>query len=44
MTLLYICKNPDYGVENDPDSLLQAMNSKESELWYNAMKENMNSM
>ena len=34
----------DYGVENDPDSLLQAMNSKESELLYNAMKETMNSM
>ena len=34
----------DYGVENDPDSTLQAMNSKESELWYNAMKKKMNSM
>ena len=34
----------DYVVENDPDSTLQAMNSKESELWFNAMKEKMNSM
>ena len=28
----------DIGVENDPKSFAQAMNSKESELWYNAMK------
>lgn len=34
----------DIGVENDPESFSQAMNCKESELWYNAMKEEMNSM
>ena len=34
----------DIGVENDPESFSQAMNSKESELWYNVMKEKMNSM
>ena len=32
------------GAENDPESFSQAMNCKESELWYNAMKEEMNSM
>ena len=34
----------DIGVENDPESFSQAMNCKESELWYNVMKEEMNSM
>ena len=34
----------DIGVENVPKSFSQAMNSKESKLWYNAMKEEMNSM
>jgi hypothetical protein len=32
------------GAENNPESFSQAMNCKESELWYNAMKEEMNSM
>uniref|UniRef100_A0A2N9F3Y6 Retrovirus-related Pol polyprotein from transposon TNT 1-94 n=1 Tax=Fagus sylvatica TaxID=28930 RepID=A0A2N9F3Y6_FAGSY len=32
------------GAENDPESFSQAMSCKESELWYNAMKEEMNSM
>jgi transposase InsO family protein len=32
------------GVENDPEFFSQAMSCKESELWYNAMKEEMNSM
>ena len=32
------------GAKNDPKILSQAMNSKESELWYNAMNEEMNSM
>ena len=32
------------GAENDPESFSQAMNCKELELWYNAMKEEMNSM
>jgi hypothetical protein len=32
------------GAENDPESFLQAMSCKETELWYNAMKEEMNSM
>ena len=32
------------GAENDPKTFSQAMNSKESELWYNVMNEEMNSM
>ncbi|RVW84104.1 hypothetical protein CK203_040525 [Vitis vinifera] len=32
------------GVENDPESFSQAMSCKESELWYNAMKDEMSSM
>ncbi|KAJ9671559.1 hypothetical protein PVL29_025321 [Vitis rotundifolia] len=32
------------GAENDPESFLQAMSCKESELWYNAMKDEMSSM
>ena len=32
------------GAENDPESFSQAMSCKESELWYDAMKEEMNSM
>ena len=32
------------GAENDPESFSQAMNCKESELWYDAMKEEMNSI
>jgi transposase InsO family protein len=32
------------GAENDPESFSQAMSCKESELWYNAMKEEMNSI
>ena len=32
------------GAENDPELFSQAMSCKESELWYNAMKEEMNSM
>ena len=32
------------GVENDPETFSQGMNSKESELSYNAMNEEMNSM
>jgi hypothetical protein len=32
------------GAENDPEFFSQAMNCKESELWYNAKKEEMNSM
>ncbi|RVW32009.1 Retrovirus-related Pol polyprotein from transposon TNT 1-94 [Vitis vinifera] len=31
------------GVENDPESFSQAMSCKESELWYNAMKDEMSS-
>ena len=34
----------DIRVENDPKSFSQAMNSKESELWYSTIKEEMNSM
>ncbi|KAL0378491.1 UNVERIFIED_CONTAM: Copia protein [Sesamum radiatum] len=32
------------GAENDPETFLQAMISRESNLWYDAMKEEMNSM
>uniref|UniRef100_A0A2N9FCT2 Reverse transcriptase Ty1/copia-type domain-containing protein n=1 Tax=Fagus sylvatica TaxID=28930 RepID=A0A2N9FCT2_FAGSY len=32
------------GAENDPEFFSQAMSCKKSELWYNAMKEEMNSM
>ena len=32
------------GAENDPETFSQAMSSKESNLWYSAMKEEMNSM
>uniref|UniRef100_A0A2N9I6P9 CCHC-type domain-containing protein n=1 Tax=Fagus sylvatica TaxID=28930 RepID=A0A2N9I6P9_FAGSY len=32
------------GAKNDPEFFSQAMSCKESELWYNAMKEEMNSM
>ena len=41
--VLYL-QESDIGVENDPESFSQAMNSKETELWYNAMKGEMNSM
>ena len=36
----------DYNIgdENDPETFSQAMSSKESNSWYNAMKEEMNSM
>ena len=32
------------GAENDPESFSQAMSSKDSNLWHNAMKEEMDSM
>ncbi|CAL9071543.1 unnamed protein product, partial [Musa textilis] len=32
------------GAENDPETFSQAMSCKESDLWYNAMKEEINSM
>ena len=32
------------GAKNDPEMFSQAMSSKESNSWYNAMKEEMNSM
>ncbi|RVW35880.1 hypothetical protein CK203_084614 [Vitis vinifera] len=32
------------GAENDPELVSQAMSCKESELWYNAMKDEMSSM
>ena len=32
------------GAENDPKTFSQAMSSKESNSWYSAMKEEMNSM
>ena len=32
------------GVKNDPETFSQAMSSKESNLWYNAMRDEMDSM
>ena len=32
------------GVEHDPKTFSQAISSKESDLWYNAMKDEMDSM
>ena len=32
------------GAENDPEFFSQAMSCKESEFWYNAMKDEMSSM
>ena len=34
----------DLGVENDPITFSHAMNCKESYLWFNTMKDEMNSM
>ena len=34
----------DFGVENDPKSFLQAINSCNSKLWYDAMKDELESM
>ena len=34
----------DFGVENDPESFLQAINSCDSKLWYDAMKDELESM
>jgi transposase InsO family protein len=36
--------NYNVGAKNDPESFSQAMSCKETELWYNVMKEEMNSM
>ncbi|WJZ82690.1 hypothetical protein VitviT2T_002425 [Vitis vinifera] len=36
--------NYNIGVENDPESFSQVMSYKESQLWYNAMKDEMSSM
>lgn len=36
--------NYNSGAKNDPEFVLQAMSSEESNLWYNAMKEEMNSL
>ena len=36
--------NYNIGVENDPESFSQVMSCKESEFWYNAMKDEMSSM
>ena len=43
--VLYL-QESDYniGTENDPEFFSQAMTWKESELWYNAMKDEMSSM
>ena len=47
--VVYLQESDNYieaeiGVNNDPESFAQAMDFKESELWYNAMKDEMNSM
>jgi len=34
----------DFGVENDPESFLQVINSCNSKLWYDAMKDELESM
>ena len=34
----------DIGAENDPEKFSQAISCKESNLWYDAMKDEMNSM
>ena len=34
----------DIGAENDPLSFSQGMNCKESDLWFDAMKDEMDSM
>ena len=34
----------DIGAENDPETFSQAISCKESNLWYDAMKDEMNSM
>ena len=34
----------DLGAENDPITFSHAMNCKEFDLWFNAMKDEMNSM
>ena len=46
MIMLCICKNLTITLElkNDLESFSQAMSCKESELWYDAMKEEMNSI
>ena len=34
----------DIGAENDPKTFSQALSCKESDLWYNAMKDELDSM
>ena len=34
----------DIGAENDPETFSQALSCKESNLWYNAMKDELDSM
>ena len=36
--------NYNVGAKNDPETFSQVMSCEESDLWYNAMKEEMNSM
>jgi len=36
--------NYNFGTKNDPETFDQAMSCNESNLWYNAMKDKMNSM
>ena len=36
--------NFNIGAANDPETFSQAMSSKESNLWYNSMKDEMDSM
>ena len=41
---VYLESQYDFGVENDPESFLQAINSCNSKLWYDAMKDELESM
>ena len=41
--IVYLQEN-DIGVENDPETFSQAISCNESELWYNAMKDELDSM
>ena len=43
MTVVYL-QESDIGVKDNVESFSQSMNSKKFELWYNVMKEEMNSM
>ena len=41
--IMYL-QETNIGVENDPETCTQALSCKESDLWYNAMKDELDSM